>query len=75
MAIDKARRVAEARDLAVDWRVGDVTDPEVLGDDSFDLIVVAYLHLPAPELAALRTVSTDVGDRTAIDSLVLARRA
>lgn len=133
VAIDKARRIAEARDVEVDWRVGDVTEPEALGDETFDLIVVAYLHLPGPELDALlgglgralqpggtllvvghhvdnldrghggppdrsvlhdphaieevlgdldvtqagevhRTVATDEGERTAIDSLVIARR-
>ncbi|HEX4901508.1 MAG TPA: class I SAM-dependent methyltransferase, partial [Acidimicrobiales bacterium] len=121
-----------AREVEVDWRVGDVTDPDVLGGDAFDLVVVAYLHLPAAEMAVVldtltshlrpggslfvlghhvdnlerghggppdrnvlhdpdaiagmlgsltieragevhRTVSTDDGDRTAIDSLVIAR--
>lgn len=133
VAIEKARRIAEAREVVVDWRVGDVTDPGVLADEAFDLIVVAYLHLPVAELGALlgalagrlrpdgtilivghhvdnpdrghggppdrtvlhdpaaiagmlgplaveqagevhRTVATDDGDRTAIDSLVIAHR-
>lgn len=130
VAIDKARRIAGTRGVEVDWRVGDVTDPGVV-EDTFDLIVVAYLHLPEPDLAGVlghlssrlrpagtllvvghhvdnldrgyggppdrsllhhpdviagmvteldidagevqRTVTTDYGDRTAIDSLVVAR--
>jgi SAM-dependent methyltransferase len=134
VAIEKAGRIAAARGVEVDWRVGDVTDPDVLGDETFDLVVVAYLHLPEAEIAGLlaelarllrpgglllvvghhvenlergyggppdrtvlhdpatiagmlgglevehvgevhRTVATDDGERTAIDSLVVARRS
>lgn len=45
VAIDKARRVAAASDVAsVNWIVGDVTAELPAGP--FDLAVVLYLHLP-----------------------------
>lgn len=50
VAIDKARRIAERRGVEVDWRVGDVTDPAVV-DGTFDLVLVAYLHLPEEQMA------------------------
>ena len=53
VAIEKARQISSAREVEVDWRVGDVTDPDVLGGDAFDLVVVAYLHLPAAEMAVV----------------------
>lgn len=133
VAIEKAGRLAAARQVEVDWRVGDVTDRDVLGDETFDLVLVAYLHLPEAEIAGLldqlaqrlragglllvvghhvenlergyggppdravlhdpsaiagmlddldvdhagevhRSVATDDGERTAVDSLVVARR-
>lgn len=52
VAIDKARRIAERRGVEVDWRVGDVTDPDLV-EGTFDLVLVAYLHLPEAELAPL----------------------
>ncbi len=54
VAIDKAGRIAEHRGVEVDWRVGDATDPGVV-DGSFDLVLVAYLHLPEPQMAPLLT--------------------
>lgn len=44
-AIDKARQLADASRLAVDWVVGDVTAS--LPSGSYDLVVVLYLHLPS----------------------------
>lgn len=49
VAIDKARRLAG--DIDVDWRVADITTVEP--DPSFDLVIVFYVHLPAPELSRL----------------------
>ena len=132
VAIGKARQIAAERGVTVDFRVADVAD---LGstDGPFDLVVLAYLHLPEASMALVladcaalvapggtllvvghhvdnptkgvggppdasilhdpqviadhvreldvtdadtvtRTVSTDDGDRTAYDSLVVARR-
>ncbi len=52
VAIDKARRIAQHRGVKVDWRVGDATDPSVV-DGEFDLVLVAYLHLPEAQMAPL----------------------
>ena len=52
VAVDKARRIAEHRGVEVDWRVGDVTDPAVV-DGTFDLVLVAYLHLPPEQMAGV----------------------
>jgi 2-polyprenyl-3-methyl-5-hydroxy-6-metoxy-1,4-benzoquinol methylase len=48
VAVAKGRRLAEARGVAVDWVVADVTvfRPE---SGAFDLVAVLYLHLPAEE--------------------------
>jgi SAM-dependent methyltransferase len=52
VGIDKARRIAEHRDVTVDLRVGDVTEPGAV-DGTFDLVLVAYLHLPAEQMRPL----------------------
>lgn len=52
VAIARARALAAARGVAVEWVVADVlTHP--LPDAAYDLVLVAYLHLPPPERAAL----------------------
>ena len=43
--IDKARRLAEARGVSAQWEVADVTE-YVPAPESFDLVIVMYLHLP-----------------------------
>ena len=45
VGIDKARRIAARRGVDVEFRVGDVTDDGTV-TGSFDLVLVAYLHLP-----------------------------
>lgn len=52
VAIDKARRIGGHRGVEVDWRVGDVTDAGAV-DGTFDLVLVAYLHLPEVEMDPL----------------------
>ncbi|MGE5827110.1 MAG: methyltransferase domain-containing protein [Micromonosporaceae bacterium] len=49
VAIERGRRMAEARGLTVDWVVADLRDymPEPGG---FDAVIVAYLHLAPAEL-------------------------
>ncbi|MFC4004050.1 class I SAM-dependent methyltransferase [Prauserella oleivorans] len=49
VGLDKARRLAHARDVRVDWTLADVRDyqPE---PSAFALVLVAYLHLPSAEL-------------------------
>ncbi len=51
IAIGKAKLLADAKNVNVDWRVGDVT--ESLPDDRFDLVTVLYLHLPADRFTRL----------------------
>jgi len=50
VALGKARRLAGVRGVDVDWVLADVRDyrPEAA---AFDLVLVAYLQVPAPELA------------------------
>ncbi len=47
--LDKAQRLAQARDVPVDWVLADVLDyqPE---EAAFQLVLIAYLQLPAPSL-------------------------
>jgi SAM-dependent methyltransferase len=47
VGLDKARRLAEARQVTVQWERADVTEYEP-PSDGFDLVIVMYLHLPAP---------------------------
>ena len=51
VAIDKARRIAAARGVEVDWRVADVLvhEPE---PRAFDLVLLFYLQLARDELQA-----------------------
>ena len=46
VALDKARRLADQRGTSVEWAMADVTawDPPGV----YDLVLVMYLHLPAP---------------------------
>lgn len=46
VGIDRGRREAESRGLAVDWVVDDVTTWRPPEGTSFDLALVAYLHVP-----------------------------
>jgi SAM-dependent methyltransferase len=48
VALDKAARIAESRQVAVTWRCVDVVEdqPE---PGAFDLVVMAYLQIPAAE--------------------------
>jgi SAM-dependent methyltransferase len=57
VAIARAHELADARGLIVDWVTADVRDyePETGG---FDIVVVAYLHLPASERAAVLAHAT-----------------
>lgn len=60
VALEKARGLADRRDVAVDWLVADVLDHE-LDARAFDLVLVCYLQLPAGELArALRSAASAV---------------
>ena len=44
VGLDKARRLAQERGVAVDWRQGDLTT--WIPPNPYDLVVVMYLHLP-----------------------------
>jgi SAM-dependent methyltransferase len=52
VAVDRGRELAADRGVPVDWRVADVTawTPERA---AYDVVLVAYLHLPAADLAAV----------------------
>lgn len=58
VGIDKARRLAG--DTHVEWVVGDVTT--WTSQDRFDLVVIFYLHLPAPEFAQAARRAIDALD-------------
>ena len=52
VAIDKGRRLADHRDVQVDWAVADAVtfQPD---EAAFDLTLISYLHLPPEELSAV----------------------
>ncbi|MCL7458198.1 class I SAM-dependent methyltransferase [Micromonospora echinofusca] len=52
VAIERGRELARQRDVSVDWQVADVTAYEPPAD-GVDLVLIAYLHLPAAEIAAV----------------------
>jgi SAM-dependent methyltransferase len=45
IGLDKARRLAEAREVSVQWERADVTE-YTPAPETFDLVIVMYLHLP-----------------------------
>ncbi|WP_436774663.1 class I SAM-dependent methyltransferase [Yinghuangia sp. YIM S09857] len=51
-ALAKGKLLADAQDAAVDWVTADLLtwQPE---PGTYDLVLIAYLHLPAPEMAAV----------------------
>ena len=49
VAVDKGRRLTEQVDDGIDWQVGDVLTTEL--PSGLDLVVIAYLQLPASERA------------------------
>jgi 2-polyprenyl-3-methyl-5-hydroxy-6-metoxy-1,4-benzoquinol methylase len=58
VAIDKARAIAESRDLSVNWVVADISD-YVPDAGSFDLVALVYIHLqPAVHDHVLRGAAT-----------------
>jgi SAM-dependent methyltransferase len=66
VALDKARSIAERRGLHVDWVLADVTTYQPPAG-AFDLVLVAYLHLPA---AAMRSVFEGAVAATAPNGVV-----
>ena len=48
VALDKARHLAATRNVTIQWNLADVTEYTPLGEQ-FDLVIVMYLHLPAPQ--------------------------
>jgi SAM-dependent methyltransferase len=45
VGLDKARRLADARQVSVQWERADITEYESPAE-GFDLVIVMYLHLP-----------------------------
>lgn len=58
IAIERARELARQRNVTIDWQVADVTEYPPPADD-FDLVLIAYLHLPAAEIAAVLSSAGD----------------
>jgi SAM-dependent methyltransferase len=52
VALDKARRIAHDRGVDVDWVLADVRTYEPQAR-TYDLVILFYLQLPGPELAAV----------------------
>jgi len=50
VAVERGRELAAHRGVPVEWRVADVTAYRPV-PGSYDLVLIAYLHLPAGELA------------------------
>jgi len=48
VGLDKARRLADAEQASVEWVLADLRTYRP-PTDAYDLVVVLYLHLPAPE--------------------------
>jgi SAM-dependent methyltransferase len=60
VGLEKARRLADARGVSVEWELADVTD-YTPSPESFDLVIVMYLHLPeAPRRVAFRRAAAAV---------------
>ena len=53
VGVDKGRRLAEAEGVSVEWVVADLRAYQPEGD-AYDLVIVLYLHLPAPDGAIHR---------------------
>ncbi|MGC1214874.1 MAG: class I SAM-dependent methyltransferase [Micromonospora sp.] len=58
VAIERGRELARQRDVTVDWQVADVTEYAPPAD-GFDLVLIAYLHLPAAQIAAVLAHARD----------------
>lgn len=56
VAIEKARRIAAGAGAIVDWRVGDVLRYRSPAG-GFDLVLVAYLHLPPDDQARALSIA------------------
>lgn len=52
VAVERGRDLARSRGVQVEWQVADLTaySPPA---DAFDLLLIAYLHLPAADLATI----------------------
>lgn len=58
VAIERGRELARQRNVTVDWHVADVTTYTPPAD-GFDLVLIAYLHLPAAEIAVVLSHARD----------------
>lgn len=52
VAVDRGRDLARRRDVSVDWQIADVTRYTATAD-SYDLVLIVYLHLMAADLAVV----------------------
>ncbi|PWU45728.1 class I SAM-dependent methyltransferase [Micromonospora globispora] len=58
VAIERGRELARQRNVTVDWQVADVTEYTPPAD-GFDLVLIAYLHLPATDIATVLSRARD----------------
>lgn len=58
VAVDKGRRLAEQAKVTIDWQVADVLRYQPPAA-AFDLVLIAYLQLPAAELAQVLARAAD----------------
>jgi SAM-dependent methyltransferase len=58
VAVGKGRRLAEAHGVRVEWITSDLLG-YVPPTETFDVVLVAYLHLPAPDRAAILARAAD----------------
>jgi 2-polyprenyl-3-methyl-5-hydroxy-6-metoxy-1,4-benzoquinol methylase len=57
-SIERAKRIAEVNDLKVDFRVGDVTKDETIGNEKFDIVwFELVLHHLVPELEEVMSMA------------------
>ncbi|MEV1290057.1 class I SAM-dependent methyltransferase [Micromonospora sp. NPDC049679] len=56
VAVERGRRLADQRGVTVEWIVADLR-AYAPPTDSFDAVIVAYLHLPAADLSPVLTAA------------------
>lgn len=52
VAVERGRELAATRGVPIEWRVADVTAYRPV-PGSYELVLISYLHLPAPALAGV----------------------
>ncbi|MCG8422859.1 MAG: methyltransferase domain-containing protein [Proteobacteria bacterium] len=58
IAVDKARQLAASREVVIDWHTADVRE-NLPSAQSFDLVLMFYLHMPWSDMRAALRHATD----------------